>query len=139
VIGVLGTVVLLLAGTNPLKLEEEFSNYLLILAYWIAPWLAIVISDFYLFHKGRYETASLYRNNGVRWAGLIAYVVGIVVSIPFWSQTNFTGFIAAKLQGADITYYVGFLVAGGLYLVLARPRTATAASPSRSVQGSQAR
>lgn len=139
VIGVLGTVVLLLAGTNPLKLEEEFSNYLLILAYWIAPWLAIVISDFYLFHKGRYETSALYRNNGVRWAGLISYVVGIVVSIPFWSQTNFTGFIAAKLQGADITYYVGFLVAGALYFVLARPRTATAASPSRSVQSSQAR
>jgi cytosine/uracil/thiamine/allantoin permease len=55
------------------------------------------------------------------------------------SQQVFTGYIAAKyLQGADISYYVGFLVAGALYLILARPRTAGVNSPARSVQGSQA-
>ena len=119
--------------------SRNFTNYLLLLAYWIAPWLAIVISDFYLFHGAATSLPSYTATMACAGAGLIAYVVGILVSIPFWSQTNFTGFIAAKLQGADITYYVGFLVAGAIYLVLARPRAATAASPSRSVQGSQAR
>jgi nucleobase:cation symporter-1, NCS1 family len=138
VIGVLGTALLLAAGTNPLKLEEDYTNFLLVLAYWIGPWLAIMLTDFYLLRKGRYVTAELYRRGGIRWAGLIAYVAGIAASVPFMSQQAFTGYIAAKyLQGADISYYVGFLVAGALYLILARPRTAGVKSPARSVQGSQ--
>ena len=138
VIGVLGTALLLAAGTNPLKLEEDYTNFLLVLAYWIGPWLAIVLTDFYLFRKGHYVTAELYRRGGIRWAGLIAYLAGIAASVPFMSQQAFTGYIAAKyLQGADISYYVGFLVAGALYLILARPRTAGVKSPARSVQGSQ--
>jgi cytosine/uracil/thiamine/allantoin permease len=52
-------------------------------------------------------------------------VVGILASIPFMSQQQFTGPIARTyLQEADISYYVGFLVAGALYLVLGRRRMA---------------
>ena len=139
VIGALGTVALLLAGTDPLKLEGDFTNYLLVLAYWIAPWLAIVIVDHYVFRKGRYETATLYRRGGIRAAGFAAYLIGIAASVPFMSQQAFTGYVAAHyLQGADVSYYVGFLVAGGLYLLLARPRTAAASTAAPSIQGSQA-
>ena len=84
-------------------------------------------------------TAELYRRGGIRWAGLIAYVAGIAASVPFMSQQAFTGYIAARyLQGADISYYVGFLVAGALYLILARPRTVGVSPPERVVRGSQA-
>jgi NCS1 family nucleobase:cation symporter-1 len=135
VIGALGTILLLLAGTNPLQLEGEFQSYLLLLAYWIAPWLAIVIGDYYLLHRGRYDTAALYRRNGVRWAGLGAYVAGILVSVPFMSQQLFTGPIAKTyLQGADLSYYVGFIVAGALYLAFARARSSEVTPAARRVE-----
>jgi nucleobase:cation symporter-1, NCS1 family len=122
-IGALGTVLLLVAGTDPLRLEGDFTNFLLVLAYWIGPWLAIVLLDFYLFRRGRYTVAELYRDTGLRWTGLIAYLAGLAASIPFISQSLFTGPVARDyLGGADISYCVGFLVAGALYLVLARPR-----------------
>jgi cytosine/uracil/thiamine/allantoin permease len=70
---------------------------------------------------------------------VIAYMAGIATSVRFMSQQAFTGYIAAKyLQGADISYFAGFLVSGTLYLILARPRTTRIDSPARSVQGSQA-
>jgi NCS1 family nucleobase:cation symporter-1 len=77
VIGVLGTALLLAAGTNPLKLEEHYTNFLLVLVYWISPWLAIMLTDFYLFRKGRYVTAELYRRGEIRWAGLIALAAAL--------------------------------------------------------------
>jgi hypothetical protein len=59
--------------------------------------------------------------------------------VPFMSQQAFTGYIAARyLQGADISYYVGFLVAGALYLILARPRTAGVSPPERVARGTRA-
>jgi len=125
VIGALGSVLLLLAGTDPLKLEADFQSFLLVLAYWIGPWLAIMLADFYLVHKGRYVTAALYRRAGIGWSGLLAYLVGLLASVPFMSQQLFTGPIAKGLQGADISYYIGFLVAGALYLLFARSRATT--------------
>lgn len=139
-IGALGTVIILSAGTNPVRLQEDYTQFLLVLAYWIGPWLAIMMVDCYLHRKGNYALAELYRNTGVRWPGLIAYVAGLLASVPFMSQQLFEGIIAKTfLQGADISYYVGFVVAGALYLALAHPRRAETRTPVRSGSASAAR
>jgi nucleobase:cation symporter-1, NCS1 family len=124
-IGVLGTGLLLAAGTDPLKLQAEYTSYLLILAYWIAPWLAIVLADFYRTHRGSYSTPDLYVHGGIRWPGLIAYTAGLATSVPFMAQQTFTGIIARTvLHGADISIFIGFLVAGSLYILLQRQHSA---------------
>ena len=125
-IGVLGTGLLLAAGTNPLKLQGEYTSYLLILAYWIAPWLAIVLTDFYRTHRDSYVTADLYARNGIKWKAMVAYLAGFGASVPFMSQQAFTGFVARSvLHGADISVFVGFLMAGGLYMLFQRHPSAS--------------
>ena len=58
---------------------------------------------------------------------LIALVVGFVVSIPFMNATHpFEGPIATALGGADIAYFVGFIVAGVVYWALEQYTKSTA-------------
>jgi cytosine/uracil/thiamine/allantoin permease len=51
----------------------------------------------------------------------------LVVSVAlFCNQTNFVGYVARAVpQLGDITFFVGFLIAGGCYLVLCRSKLAT--------------
>ena len=142
VIGVAGTGLLLAAGTDPLKLQAAYTSYLLVLACWIAPWLAIVLADSYWARRGAYATASLYARDGIHWPGLIGYLTGIAASVPFMAQQAFTGVLARTvLHGADISVFVGFLVAGATYLLLqrqhpaARPANRTAAAPEMTATG----
>ncbi len=54
------------------------------------------------------------------WRGLIAYVVGFAVMIPFFSSGMYTGPIARALGGADVAMLVGLPVAAGIYLLACR-------------------
>ncbi|HEY5031065.1 MAG TPA: hypothetical protein VIJ54_01235, partial [Actinomycetes bacterium] len=56
------------------------------------------------------------------WAGPIAMVVGIVVSILLFSdQTEFYGFIYRNHNGlGDLTFEVGFVISAVLYYLLVR-------------------
>ena len=56
---------------------------------------------------------------------LVALVVGFVVSIPFFNQTLYVGPAANALGGADVTYVVGFVVAGAIYWLLERSAGST--------------
>jgi nucleobase:cation symporter-1, NCS1 family len=54
------------------------------------------------------------------WRGLVAYVVGFVAMIPFFNTSFFSGPVADALDGADISFVVGLIVAGSLYAWLCR-------------------
>jgi NCS1 family nucleobase:cation symporter-1 len=115
---------------------QAFENYLLIITYWIGPWVAIVLVDWYL-RKGKFDT-SLVRDFARLASGrnaLIALVVGFVVSIPFFNQSLYFGPGAEALGGADIAYVVGFVVAGLVYWVIERasPTAAMAMEPMGSM------
>ena len=102
--------------------NSTFENYLLLITYWIGPWSAILLVDWQLRrhsaagadHVSDFSLLPSGRN------ALIALVVGFVVSIPFMNQTLFVGPVASALGGADITYVIGFIVAGGAYWLLER-------------------
>jgi nucleobase:cation symporter-1, NCS1 family len=102
--------------------STAFENYLLLITYWIGPWAAIVLVDWQLRkhsaagadHVSDYSLLPSGRN------ALIALIVGFVLSIPFMNATNFQGFIAINLGGADIAYVIGFIVAGVVYWALER-------------------
>lgn len=119
-VGLLGGV-LALYGVN--GLSAKYENFLLLISYWIGPWLAIVVVDFF-FHPGREKRASQELQGtfvrAIEWPGLVAFLVGLAISIPFMNSSLFAGPIATLLHGADIAYYVGIVVAGILYYVLRR-------------------
>jgi NCS1 family nucleobase:cation symporter-1 len=117
-VGIAGGVVAWLGHT---AYYLDYENFLFLLAYWIAPWAAIVMVDYFILHRGRYRTDLLYDPRRVLRPGFWAWIVGVVVSVPFFNQTLYTGFIAQSApQLGDLSYYVSFVVAGGLYWLLGR-------------------
>lgn len=120
VVGVLGAILAYVGGQGNFLLDFEF--FLFLLGYWIAPWVAIVIVDYFFIQKGTYRTGIFYdRTRGVR-PGLWAWLVAVAISTLFMNQylsssLNYIGPIARAVPHlGDVAYYVSFVVAGLLYL-----------------------
>ncbi|HEY0493832.1 MAG TPA: cytosine permease [Candidatus Dormibacteraeota bacterium] len=100
------------------KFAQNYQDFLVALDYWIMPWLAIVLVDYYrLRHR---EPVEFSQAPGWNPTGLISFLVGLAVSIPFMAERFYTGPLSAWFGGADFGYFIGFLVAGAVYLVLNR-------------------
>ncbi|MBW4031524.1 MAG: cytosine permease [Acidobacteria bacterium] len=120
--GVLGFIIALISILT--NVTNNYENFLLVIAYWIAPWLGIVLVD-RLLRRGTAIASFIpdkarYRNP----AGVISLVIAGVVSIVLFSnQTLFTGIVVQATGGGtspigDLTPLVGFVLAGIIYLVL---------------------
>jgi nucleobase:cation symporter-1, NCS1 family len=102
----------------------KFTNLLLFIGYWIAPFCAIVLIDWH-YNKAKYTPSFLrgalsFRRLGNGWPAIVAFVVGFGTMVPFMNTSIVVGPVANALDGADIAFYVGFVVAGVLYYVLRR-------------------
>ncbi len=113
-IGVLGGVLSYAGGRS--GYYQNYTNFLLVLGYWISPWLAVVLADYILVRRRRVDVEDFYSGAGAVRAGFWAFLVGFACSVPFFNQTLFMGFIAKQFpQIGDLSYYVSFAVAFGLY------------------------
>jgi purine-cytosine permease-like protein len=118
-------VVYVLIVALPADYLTNYNSFLLLMLYFLVPWTAVNLTDFYFVRKERYAVAELLRQDGGvygRWAakGILAYIVGFAVMIPFFSNPLYTGPLARALGGADITVAVGVPVAAVLFFVLMR-------------------
>ncbi|MBR7838822.1 cytosine permease, partial [Actinospica durhamensis] len=118
VFGVLGTSVAL---TGLQDSGTRYENFLLIISYWIGPWIAVYFTERFLTRRddvrGRL-TDPRYTN----WSGVLSFLIGAVVSIWLFSnQSYYTGPIAkAHPAIGDITSAVGFTLAVLCHLTLRR-------------------
>jgi NCS1 family nucleobase:cation symporter-1 len=103
----------------------NLEDFILFLAYFLIPWTAINLADFYLVRKERYVLDAIFDPNGiygrVNWRTMAAYLVAVAAEIPFMSTTFYTGALVPALGGADIAWIVGLVIAAALYVVLMRP------------------
>ena len=100
----------------------KFQSVLLFSAYWIAPFLAIILIDWHD-RAGSPTHARLsalmdLKNLSSGWPALVSLVLGFGVMVPFMNTGVLMGPVAKALDGADLSFYVGFLVAGSVYLTL---------------------
>ncbi len=120
-IGVVATAVAL---TLPQNFLSDYSNFLTILLYFLIPWTAINLVDFYFVRKGEYAVTEIFSPAGIygrwQWRGLVAYFISFLVMIPFFSTAVFTGPVAHAIGGADLSIFVGLPVAAGLYYLFSR-------------------
>jgi nucleobase:cation symporter-1, NCS1 family len=123
--GALAFIVALIGYQN---FTQNYQNFLIVLDYWIMPWLAIVLLDFYVFRHR--EPMGFSQAVPVNWNGLIAWVIGLVVSLLFISEQfqvfglKAHGSFASWFGDADFGYFIGFIVAGMVYAVVNRSRAA---------------
>jgi nucleobase:cation symporter-1, NCS1 family len=99
---------------------SDYNNFLLIIAYWIAPWLAVMFCDMYL--RRRQDPARIERllfdRKHTNWAGPVAMLVGGGLSIWLFSnQTKYVGLVPRHAPGTgDLTFEVGFVLTAAIYL-----------------------
>ncbi len=121
---IVGAAALIIALLIPEHYLGSFNSFVLLMLYFLIPWTAVNLVDFYFIRRGKYAIADILKPNGIygRWAwrGLVAYSVGFVAMIPFFSISFYMGPVAKLLDGGDISFVVGLIVAGGLYFILAR-------------------
>jgi len=112
--GIVGFVVAL---TGLHDAGTKYENFLLVIAYWIAPWLAVFFCDQWL-RRGRPADDLLFDKRYTNWAGPVAMLVGIVVSIWLFSnQTEYLGVVPTHVPSVgDLTFEAGFLLTALIYL-----------------------
>jgi nucleobase:cation symporter-1, NCS1 family len=107
------------------QFEPFYEGFLLLLSYWIMPWLGVVLVDFFVLRRTSSEGSA----NPLGWdrRALGAYLAGVLVSVPFMVPPFAIGFpfgaLASLFGGADFSYFVSFAVAGALTYTLRTGRT----------------
>ncbi|MDB6105927.1 MAG: allantoin permease, partial [Gammaproteobacteria bacterium] len=99
------------------------NGMLVMMLYFLMPWTAVNLIDYFFLRRGRYSIPDLFNPSGLYGAwgkrGLTAYAVGFVASIPFFVIPNvYTGPLAARLSGVDIGWLVSALAASATYLLV---------------------
>jgi NCS1 family nucleobase:cation symporter-1 len=117
--GVFGVLGFLLAWSGLSDAGVKYENFLLVISYWIGPWLAVYLVDWFL-RRGKRVDGFLYDKAHNPWSGVLAMAVGMAVSIPLFSnQTEYTGLVPKHFPAwGDSTFEVGFVVAALLYALL---------------------
>jgi nucleobase:cation symporter-1, NCS1 family len=125
---------LALAFTIFLVLRGQFASdldaWLAGLVTWVAPWGTIVLISYYRVQRRRVDVPALFDEPGrsrrlvdVSAPAVIAFVVGMVAtwSAEYGIPTYLQGPLAKAMGGVDLSWLVGSVVAGAVYLLL-RPR-----------------
>src|SRR5215475_11153634 len=108
---------------------KAFDNWMISLLLWMSPFAGTVMADFYVKRRGKIDVPELYRApevsayGDINWVGIIAFFAGLIAG---WSVQD--GLVPALqgpistglLGGADLSWLVGILVSGGVYLALDR-------------------
>src|SRR5262245_26939419 len=126
--GVVGYVVTIYFVFQP-SFAKAFDNWMISLLLWMSPWAGVILTDFFVVRRGRIDVDELYRSpdrsayGDINWGAIVAFVVGLFAG---WSVQNglvpaLQGPIATKLLGgADLSWLIGIVVAGAVYLAIGR-------------------
>ncbi|AUZ28363.1 cytosine permease [Bacillus subtilis] len=118
-----GTVLSLLGQSNFMEL---FLNFIFFISYFLIPWTAINLVDYYFVRHGKYQVKAMFDVNGpygkVNWITTIAFVLSILLEIPFINTSFYIGPLAKMFGGGDIAWIVGLAVPSVLYYILMKPR-----------------
>lgn len=95
----------------------RFQNLLLMIGYWIPAFVAVVAVDWRIRTRGRATIDPAVERTGRRdaVAALVAFVVAYIAAVPFMNTSLVQGPVAMAWHGADIAYFVNFVVALLIY------------------------
>jgi NCS1 family nucleobase:cation symporter-1 len=102
------------------------NGMLVMMLYFLMPWTAVNLLDYFVLRRGHYSIPDLFRPDGIygSWGlrGLLAYAVGFLASAPFFVIPDvYTGPLAARLSGVDVGWLIVALASSVCYLVSSIP------------------
>ena len=102
----------------------KYNNFLLVIAYWIGPWLGVFFADQWL-RRGKQVDGLLFDRRHNPWAGAVAMALSAALSIYlFANQTGSPGYVGVVPKHiasfGDLTFEVGFVLAAVLYAIFFR-------------------
>ncbi len=117
----------------------RYNNFLLVIAYWIGPWLGVFFADQFL-RRGKRVDGFLFDRKHNPWAGFAAMAIAIGVSIwLFANQSDYKGVVPKHLPGfGDLTFEVGFVLAALLYALFFRLQGKSTAEETLVIPGEDA-
>ncbi|UUZ60330.1 cytosine permease [Nocardioides sp. B-3] len=84
----------------------SFTDFLLFLLYFMTPWSAVNLVDYYWVRREKYDVAALFDADGIygrfNRGAFVAYATGVLIQIPFMHSTLYTGPVANWLGGAEV-------------------------------------
>jgi len=123
-IGLIGVVIFTIALSIPDNYLSNFETFVLLMLYFLVPWTAINLVDFYFVRKGHYYIIDIFNPKGIYglWskAGISAYLLGVLSMLPFVSLSFYTGALFNWLNEVDISFIIGLAVSGGIYWLMTR-------------------
>ena len=96
---------------------SRFQDVLLLVGYWIPAFVAVIVIDWLIRARGRstINPAQERTNRADAVAAVVVFVTAYVAAVPFMNTSLIQGPIARAWHGADVAYFVNFLVAAALY------------------------
>jgi NCS1 family nucleobase:cation symporter-1 len=136
VFGVVGFV-LALAGLH--DAGAKYNNFLLVIAYWIGPWLGVFFADQFL-RRGKRVDGFLFDRRHNPWGGFAAMAIAMAISIfLFANQTDYIGVVPKhNPHFGDLAFEVGFLLAALLYAIFFRFQRDSSREEAMVLPGEQA-
>jgi len=112
----------------------SFLNFMAAYAIFLGPIAAIMVVDFWVVHRGKYDTLALYQYHGIykytagcNWRAIVAFLVGVAPNMPGFIQSINPAIDAGVgARPYSFGWLLGFtataLVYGVLEMVVAPPR-----------------
>ena len=113
----------------PWKILESagnFLNFMAAYAVFLGPIAAIMVWDFWLIHKRKYNTLALYQPHsiyrytyGVNWRAVIAFLVGVAPNMPgFINSINSSINVGVGVHPYQFGWLLGFVGTSIVYVAL---------------------
>ncbi|WP_236235830.1 purine-cytosine permease family protein [Pseudomonas faucium] len=114
---------------------QFFLNFIFFMSYFLIPWTAINLVDYYALRKGEYRIADIFAPSGiygrVNGIAVAVFLATIVLEVPFMSTSLYVGPVARSLQGIDLAWAVGLLFPALAYYALMSRRKPLASAPAK--------